>query len=117
LKELFLKFTVPYRNRLAHGTIEELTDQELVEWLCHINRSFFEEFEKMLKSEFGQSAFYEPGAWGAKRGISEEIEGTVKKLRLGSIVPVPMQLSAVKKAVAGTSYAFVVSPAESNTTD
>ena len=105
LKELFLKFTAPYRNRLAHGTIEELKDQDLVDWLCHINRSFFEEFEKMLNNEFGQSAFYEPGAWGAKRGIPEEIESTVKKLRLGSIVPVPMELSAVKKAVAGTSYA------------
>lgn len=104
LKELFLKFTAPYRNRLAHGTIEELKDQELVDWLCHINRAFFKEFEKMLQSEFGQSAFDEPGAWGAKRGIAEAIEVTVKKLDLGRIVPVPMQLLAVKKAVIGTGY-------------
>jgi len=104
LNELFLKFAAPYRNRLAHGTIEELKDQELVKWLCHINRSFFKEFEALLQKEFGHSAFDVPGQWGAKRGASEKIEDTVKKLKLGSLVSDPMHLTAVQRSLVGTIY-------------
>jgi hypothetical protein len=104
INDLVLKFTAPYRNRLAHGTIEELRDQELVNWLCHINRSFFKEFESLLLKEFGHSAFENPGKWGAKRGIDDKIEVTVNKLKLGSIVSDPMSLSSVQKSLGGTVY-------------
>lgn len=104
MNELVLKFTVPYRNRLAHGTIEELKDQELIDWLCHINRSYFKEFENLLLKEFGHSAFEEPGKWGAKRGIQEKTEDTVNNLKLGSIVSKPMTLALVQKSLQGTIY-------------
>lgn len=104
MNELVLKFTVPYRNRLAHGTIEELKDQELVDWLCHINRSYFKEFESLLLKEFGHSAFEEPGKWGAKRGIQKKTEDIVKNLKLGSIVSKPMTLASVQKLLHGTVY-------------
>ncbi len=105
VNDLVLKFTAPYRNRLAHGTIEELKDQELVNWLCHINRSYFKEFESLLIKEFGHSAFEEPGKWGAKRGVPGKIEDTVKNLKLGSIVTEPMSLASVQKSLNGTVYA------------
>ncbi len=36
LKELLLKFCSKYRNWLAHGTIGELKDPELIRYLCHV---------------------------------------------------------------------------------
>lgn len=105
MNDLVSKFTAPYRNRLAHGTIEELKDQELVNWLCHINRSFFKLFEILLIKEFGHSAFDEPRKWGAKRGVPEKIEDTVNNLKLGNIVTEPMSLASVQKSLHGTVYA------------
>lgn len=37
LKELLLKFSSKYRNWLAHGTIGELKDPELIRYLCHVS--------------------------------------------------------------------------------
>ena len=107
MNELVLKFTAPYRNRLAHGTIEELKDQKLVNWLCHINRSYFKEFESLLQKEFGHSAFEAPGKWGAKRGVQEQVEDTVKNLKLGSIISEPISLSSVQKSLRGTGYEYL----------
>jgi hypothetical protein len=105
LNNLFLEFTSPYRNRLAHGTIEILHDQELVNYLCHVDQSFYKEFENFLLNEFGYSAFDKPSAWGAKQGQPQQIKDTVKKLHLGSIVSEPLELSAVQKMLSNTSYA------------
>jgi hypothetical protein len=105
LKELLLKFSSKYRNWLAHGTIGELKDPELISYLCHINKSFFKEFESLLKIEHGNSAFDRPGDWGAKRGVDEEIETSAKRLGLGKILDRPMTLQAVKKLLTGINYA------------
>jgi len=105
LKDLVVKFTAIYRNRLAHGTIDKLADQELVKFLCHTNRSFFQSFEALLEKEHGHSAFDKPRDWGAQIGIQESIENTLKRLNLGSLVKEPMQLKDVKSQLQSTAYA------------
>jgi len=105
LKDLVLKFTSVYRNRLVHGTIGELKDQGLIDYLYHVDRSFYREFEQLLKSEYGHSAFERPGDWGAKNGIQEKIENTVKRLALGSLVKEPMSLRQVIVKLDKTAYA------------
>ena len=105
LKELLLKFSAKYRNWLAHGTIGELKDPELIRYLCHVDKSFFKEFEALLKSEYGNSAFDKPGDWGAKRGKDEEIEKSAKRLGLGKILDQPLSLNIVKNKLVNTNYA------------
>lgn len=104
LKELLLKFSSKYRNWLAHGTIGELKDPELIRYLCHVNKSFFREFENLLQREYGNSAFDKPGDWGAKRGKDEEIEKSAKRLGLGKILEQPLSLKVVKNKLENTSY-------------
>ena len=99
LKELVLKFSAKYRNWLAHGAIDVLKDDELIKHLCHVNRLFFREFEKLLIQEYGRSAFDKPGDWGAKQGISEPIEKSAKRLGLGKILDQPLTLAAVKSSL------------------
>jgi len=106
LKNLVLMFSAIYRNRLAHGTIAELHDQSLIGLLCHVNRSFFLAFEKLLTSEYGHSAFNKPGDWGALPGFPESIDKTVKRLSLGSIVKAPMTVVDVKNILSVTTYAI-----------
>jgi len=47
LKDIVINFSSIYRNRLAHGTISELKDQEMIDLLCHVNQSFFKSFEEL----------------------------------------------------------------------
>jgi len=96
LKELLLKFSAKYRNWLAHGTVDSLRDEELVNHLCYVNRSFVQEFENLLQQEHGHSAFDKPGDWGAKRGADEPIEKSAKRLKLGKILDEPLTLTVVK---------------------
>lgn len=105
LKELLLKFSSNYRNWLAHGTIIELKDPELINYLCHVNKSFFKEFENLLNNEYGHSAFDKPGEWGAKRGVDEEIIKTANRLGMGRILAQPLTLQAVKNRLSTTNYA------------
>lgn len=104
LKDLLLEFSSKYRNWLAHGEISELKDAELINLLCYVNKSFFKEFENLLKSEYKHSAFDKPGDWGAKRGIEEGIEKTAHRLGLGKILDQPLTLQVVKNRLASTSY-------------
>ncbi len=105
LKGLVLGFSAIYRNRLAHGTISELHDQAVMELLCHVNRSFFNEFEMLLISEHGHSAFNKPGDWGALPGLSESIEKTANRLALGTIVKAPVTVADVVSILSATVYA------------
>jgi len=101
LKELLIKFSSKYRNWLAHGTIIELKDTELINYLCHVNKSFFKEFEKLLKIEFSHSAFEKPGDWG---GMEEDIETAAKRLGLGKILDKPLTLQTVINRLSNTIY-------------
>ncbi|MEZ8719054.1 hypothetical protein AB6D81_24095 [Vibrio splendidus] len=103
-KSLVLDFSSIYRNRLAHGTISELKDTELIKLLCMTNYAFYQSFEKLLASEYSHSALEKPGVWGAKRGKAEGIEITVKSLKLGSIVKEPKSKSTVKALLKSTAY-------------
>lgn len=104
LYELLIKFSSKYRNRLAHGTIEELKDKELINLLCHVNKSFFEEFENILQIEHGHSAFEQPKEWGAVRGADENISDTAKRLNLGKILVQPLSIATVKNKLSNTKY-------------
>ena len=87
LIDLFLKFTSPYRNWLVHGVIDTIRDPELLECMCRADRQVLIEFEKVLKSEFGRSAFDEPRQWGAQVGKPEEdLPAVIKRLRLGAVL-------------------------------
>ncbi|ELB2039623.1 TPA: hypothetical protein NGR99_004596 [Vibrio parahaemolyticus] len=103
-KDLVLTFSSVYRNRLAHGTISELKDPELLKLLCQTNYAFFQSFEDLLKREYLHSALEKPKDWGAGRGKSEAIETTVKSLKLGSIVKEPKSKSQVEKLLGSTPY-------------
>jgi len=104
LCELVIKFSAKYRNKLAHGSINELRNPELLNILHHVNTSFFIEFENILKQEYGHSAFEEPRAWGAKRGVNEDISKSAKRLELGKILDEPLTLTMVKNKLATTTY-------------
>lgn len=106
IKELVINYSAVYRNRLAHGTINVLNDQDKIDSLCHVNHTFFLAFEKLLKNEYGHSAFETPGSWGAKTGTNEDITKTVKRLKLGSIVKEPLSITKVHEALQGTEYEF-----------
>lgn len=106
LKGLVTDFTSIYRNRLAHGTIENLPDQDLIDCLCHTNKSFFRSFEHLLKTEFGHSAFDKPGDWGAKAGHAASIQTTISKFKLGREAKKPMSLHDVRTCLKATGYAL-----------
>jgi len=96
LQKLFLEFTSKYRNILAHGLIDEIKDEELLNTLCATNKRFIQCFERVLQNKFGHSAFDPPKNWGAGRGQVEDIEKTVSRLRLGSITSKPMPLASAQ---------------------
>lgn len=73
--------------------------------MCHVNKSFFREFENLLMNEYGHSAFDKPGDWGAKRGVNETIEKSAKRLGLGKILDQPLSLQVVKNKLFSTNYA------------
>lgn len=102
--DLVLNFSAVYRNRLAHGTISELKDPELLKLLCQTNYAFFQSFEDLLKQEYFHSALEKPKDWGAKRGNNEAIETTIKNLKLGSIVKEPKSKSQVETLLKSTPY-------------
>lgn len=58
LVDLHDKYTSIYRNRLVHGI--STISQDFGRLLCHIDISYVTEFEAVLSSEFGRSAFDEP---------------------------------------------------------
>jgi len=99
LRKLFLDFTSKYRNVLAHGLIDEIKDNELLDTLCVANKRFVSCFESVLKNEFGHSAFETPTDWGASRGHKEDIEKTISRLKLGSMTSKPMTLSKAKETL------------------
>lgn len=104
LKDAVLNFSSIYRNRLAHGTISELNDQEMINWLCHVNLSFVKSFEQVLCNSHSCSAYEKPSDWGAVPGISETIEKTVGRLSLGKIIKKPLSLNEVKSRLAVTAF-------------
>ena len=95
---LFLNFTSPYRNWLVHGVMDNIGNLELLEYLCRADRQFLIEFEKLLKFEFGRSAFDEPRQWGAQIGKPEEnLPTVIKRLKLGKILAgTPMPFNEAK---------------------
>jgi len=104
ISDILIKFSSKYRNRLAHGTIEELKNQELIKLLCHVNESFFKEFESLLEFEYGHSAFDQPRDWGATRGTDENITASASRLKLGKILPEPLSMVTVKNKLNNTAY-------------
>ena len=110
LSELFKNYTSKYRNRYAHGAVGKFKNQELVNCLCHIDRSFFVAYEKLIKSEYGSSAFDFPRDWGAKMGINETEEAALERLTLDfSITKKPMSLEDVTQKLENTDYRFRIS--------
>jgi len=108
LNYLLTKFSAKYRNWLAHGTIDELKNEELINHLCHVNKSFMHEFENLLMTEHGHSAFDKPSDWGAKRGIPELIEKSAKRLGLGKILDAPLTLSVVQNRLVKIGHTLPV---------
>lgn len=96
-QELFTKYTSSLRNRLLHGGIGKLRDEEVLRYAALIDQRFIKEFEKVLKEEWNASAFDTPKAWGAKRITTSENKIEVaKRLKLGKVKVVDWRLEDVK---------------------
>jgi hypothetical protein len=108
IKTLMLKFSGAYRNKLAHGVIQEIDDSELVSYICLIDVWFVREFESVLKKEFGHSAFDEPSKWGAGNGVIKDLDTVVGILNLGEPKEQPLALNKVKASLVGTKYQNVL---------
>lgn len=104
LSDLLVKFSSKYRNWLAHGLIDELKDEELIDYLCYVNRVFVKLFEEFLKAEYGHSAFEKPSEWGATNGFKERIEDTAKRLSLGKVLNKPLTIEVVKKRLENIGF-------------
>ena len=105
LKDLFLKFTAVARNKYSHGAFAGFSNEQLF-LLCHVNRSFFKEFENVLSTEFGNSVFNEPKDWGAKKGAYKEIEEVRDELNVGINPKTLLDESEVKEKLEDTPYAI-----------
>jgi hypothetical protein len=77
LKDLYLHFSAPYRNKLVHGAKSSINDEELLSILISIDKSFIETIESIAKSK-GESFFNEPKTWGTKNGKINNIEQVFK---------------------------------------
>jgi len=107
LKGLFSEFSSHFRNRFAHGAVGDFSNQELIQCLCHVDRSFYQEFEKLLGAEYGKSAFEKPGEWGAKNGADEDVAYSLERLGLNTrIRSKPMKVEDVERKLADTNYQF-----------
>jgi hypothetical protein len=105
LVSLFFEFTVIYRNRLAHGVIEEIFDEDILKHCYYIDKYFMVEFENTLQLLGYKSAFDTPTAWGANKITSSEtFESVIDRLKIGSLSKVPKGIIAVKNAVSRTKY-------------
>lgn len=99
LMKLFTDFSSRYRNRLAHGVIDEIRDELVLDLLFRVDQGLFLECESMLKARHGQSALAQPNAWGARRGTGENLDSLVKRLALGKVSPSPISIRAVLSAL------------------
>lgn len=97
-QELFTQYTASLRNRLLHGGIGNLKDEEVLRYASLIDKNFILEFEKVLQAEWGHSAFETPKEWGAKRiTVPEDKIVLAKRLKLGKLKSIDMRLEDVKK--------------------
>lgn len=105
LIKLFTDFSSRYRNRLAHGVIDEIRDDLVLDLLFRVDQGLFLECESMLKARHGHSAMDQPNAWGARRGTEEDLESLVNRLSLGKVSPNPISTKAVLNALADLGMA------------
>ncbi len=95
--QLFKNYSCPLRNRLVHGGIGKIKNQDVLFYACSIDKKFIESFENILKKEWGHSAFDTPGKWGAKRiTMIQKNEDIIQKLKLGKFHPSELNLEKVK---------------------
>ena len=107
MKGLFSDFSSHFRNRFAHGAVGDFSNQDLIQCLCHVDRSFYRAFEELLRGEYGKSAFDKPGEWGAKKGADEDIDNSIERLGLNTrIRSKPMKVEDVERKLADTNYQF-----------
>ncbi len=95
LIKLFTEFSSRFRNRLAHGIIDEIRDEHALELLFRVDQGLFIECESMLNVRHGHSALEKPSAWGAKPGMEKDVDLLVDRLSLGRLSPVPLSTKSV----------------------
>lgn len=107
--KLFTEFSSRFRNRLAHGVLDEIRDEVSLDLLFRVDQGLFLELESMLKTRHGHSALDKPNKWGAKPGTKDNIESLVDELKLGKFSPVPISAKAVLKTLEslGTIESFI----------
>jgi len=105
LLKLFFDFTSIYRNRLVHGVINKIHDDQVLKYCYLIDKYLMLEFERVLKIEFSKSVFDKPKDWGAKTIRSKEtIEQIRLRLQLGKLVKDPLKIETVKRNISKTKY-------------
>jgi len=81
--DLFLKFSVPYRNKIEHAVIPDIKDEKILKLCININLKFLRSLEQFLQSNFNNSVFDEPKKWGAKRSSRDFTDDEIKIMKLG----------------------------------
>ncbi len=104
LVELFQNFSALFRNRLAHGVIDEVRDPATLNTLFDVDLWLFNEFESMLKKKYCRSGFDRPNEWGAKPGRKESIDSIITRLKLGKVSPNPIATKDVQQTLAGIGH-------------
>jgi hypothetical protein len=107
LIELFQNFSALFRNRLVHGVIDNVRDQDTLDSLFDVDLGLFNEFESMLRKKHSRSGFDQPKEWGAKPGEKESIDSIIARLRLGKISPNPIATIDVRKILSDIGHGHV----------
>lgn len=107
LTELFFNLAAIYRNRLVHGVLDKIRDEELLQMCYQVDRYLIIELERVMQAEFQHSAFDPPKSWGATTiRTTETIDQIRKRLKLGKIVKSPMTLTKAQAQFKKTTYSL-----------
>lgn len=94
---LFLKFSVPYRNLVSHGVLTEIDDQKTLRLLIELNIKMIKEIEHEVGKTFNRSILDEPKKWGARKSNKIFAEDEIRALKLGHDAREPIAIAEAKK--------------------
>jgi hypothetical protein len=94
LWDLFLEFCVRHRNKVAHGIVEKIFDDAVVQAGVCINRNLVSSVERCLR-QASYSGFDKPTQWGAPRGNHTFSGEEIRALKIGGDAKEPLAVTNV----------------------
>ena len=101
---LFLNFSVPYRNLVSHGVISEINDHKTLEVLIELNIKMIKEIEHEVGKTFNRSFLDEPKKWGARKSNRIFSENEIKQLKIGHGAREPISTGEAEKLFGDISW-------------